>query len=134
VSNALSNATGMQEEKSEEEEALLESLKKEAKELNLLNSKLLFQNKLLLQENFSDEQKAGIIKALDKANTVKEAQIVYEAYKGMGATKKAPVTKVSEKLGFKKIGVINESYQPKTTYDPTDPVVAELQRRAGIRK
>jgi hypothetical protein len=138
---ALDNATGLREEEEEEapeeeatEQALLESLKKEAKELNLLNSKLLFQNKLLLQENFSDEQKAGIIKALDKANTVKEAQIVYEAYKGMGATKKAPVTKVSEKLGFKKIGVINESYQPKTTYDPTDPVVAELQRRAGIRK
>lgn len=142
---AMDNATGLHEKEEEEkeeeapeeeasEQALLESLKKEAKELNLLNSKLLFQNKLLLQENFSDDQKASIIKALDKAKTVNEAKIVYETYKGMSAGKKAPQTKVSEKLGFKRIGVLQEAYQAKTSYDPTDPVVAELQRRAGIRK
>ena len=102
--------------------------------MNLLNAKLLYQNKLLLQENFSDEQKANIIKALDKAATANEAKIVFETYKGMSATKKAPQTKVTEKLGFKRIGVLQEQYQPKTSYDPTDPVVAELQRRAGIKK
>lgn len=141
---ALDNATGLHEKEEEEVEedpeeekeeateqaALLESLR----EMNLLNAKLLYQNKLLLQENFSDEQKANIIKALDKAATANEAKIVFETYKGMSATKKAPQTKVTEKLGFKRIGVLQEQYQPKTSYDPTDPVVAELQRRAGIKK
>jgi len=140
---AFHNATGFQEgieeveeapeqekEEATEQAALLESLR----EMNLLNAKLLYQNKLLLQENFSDEQKANIIKALDKAATANEAKIVFETYKGMSATKKAPQTKVTEKLGFKRIGVLQEQYQPKTSYDPTDPVVAELQRRAGIKK
>lgn len=138
---ALDNATGLHEKEEEEapeeekeeateQAALLESLR----EMNLLNAKLLYQNKLLLQENFSDEQKANIIKALDKAATANEAKIVFETYKGMSATKKAPQTKVTEKLGFKRIGVLQEQYQPKTSYDPTDPVVAELQRRAGIKK
>lgn len=140
---AMDNATGLHEKEEEEVEeapeekeeateqaALLESLR----EMNLLNAKLLYQNKLLLQENFSDEQKANIIKALDKAATANEAKIVFETYKGMSATKKAPQTKVTEKLGFKRIGVLQEQYQPKTSYDPTDPVVAELQRRAGIKK
>lgn len=139
---ALDNATGMREEEAPEaeeeeevtEQELLESLKKEAKELNLLNSKLLFQNKLLLEGTFNDQQKANIIKALDKAKTVNEAKIVYETYKNMTPGKKAPQPKVSEQLGFRKIGVLQESYQPKTSYDPTDPVVLELQRRAGIRK
>lgn len=145
---ALDNATGLREEEDEKEEMkeeeaseeevteqeLLESLKKEAKELNLLNSKLLFQNKLLLEGTFNDQQKANIIKALDKAKTVNEAKIVYETYKNMTTGKKAPQPKVSEQLGFRKIGVLQESYQPKTSYDPTDPVVLELQRRAGIRK
>lgn len=145
LSNALANATGMHEEEAPEaeeapeeeevtEQELLESLKKEAKELNLLNSKLLFQNKLLLEGTFNDQQKANIIKALDKAKTVNEAKIVYETYKNMTPGKKAPQPKVSEQLGFRKIGVLQESYQPKTSYDPTDPVVLELQRRAGIRK
>ena len=141
---ALDNATGLHEKEEEEVEEAPEEEKEEAteqaalleslREMNLLNAKLLYQNKLLLQENFSDEQKANIIKALDKAATANEAKIVFETYKGMSATKKAPQTKVTEKLGFKRIGVLQEQYQPKTSYDPTDPVVAELQRRAGIKK
>jgi hypothetical protein len=142
---AMDNATGLHEKEEEreveeapaeekeeatEQAALLESLR----EMNLLNAKLLYQNKLLLQENFTDQQKANIIKALDKAATANEAKIVFETYKGMSATKKAPQTKVTEKLGFKRIGVLQEAYQPANSYDPTDPVVVELQRRAGIKK
>lgn len=70
----------MEENTSELEEALatVEQLKTELQEVNLLNSKLLYVNKLFKAHNLTESQKVNVITAFDKAETVKEVKLVYE--------------------------------------------------------
>ena len=69
-----------EESNSELEEALetIETLRKELNEVNLLNSKLLYVNKIFKANNLSESQKVNIIAAFDKAETVKEVKLVFE--------------------------------------------------------
>ena len=68
------------EEKSELDQALetIETLKSELNEVNILNSKLLYVNKIFKSNNLSESQKVNIIAAFDKAETVKEVKLVFE--------------------------------------------------------
>jgi len=68
------------EESSELNEALetIETLKKELNEVNILNSKLLYVNKIFKANNLTESQKVNIIAAFDKAETVKEVKLVFE--------------------------------------------------------
>jgi hypothetical protein len=62
----------------EEALAAVEQLKAELQEVNLLNSKLLYVNKLFKANNLTESQKVNVITAFDKAETVKEVKLVYE--------------------------------------------------------
>jgi hypothetical protein len=53
-------------------------LKKDLQEVNILNSKLLYVNKIFKANNLTESQKVNIISAFDKAETVKEVKLVYE--------------------------------------------------------
>jgi hypothetical protein len=68
------------EDKTELEQALdtIETLKSELNEVNILNSKLLYVNKIFKSNNLSESQKVNIIAAFDKAETVKEVKLVFE--------------------------------------------------------
>jgi hypothetical protein len=74
------NRTVKEESSNELNEALetIETLRKELKEVNLLNSKLLYVNKIFKANNLSESQKVNIIAAFDKAETVKEVKLVFE--------------------------------------------------------
>ena len=65
-----------------ESEEQLDELRKELKEVNLLNAKLLYANKIYTSKNLSESKKLNVLKAFDKAETVKEAKIVYESLNG----------------------------------------------------
>lgn len=125
--------SNIQETDEASEDELLE-LKKELFEMNILSAKLLYQNKLLLSENFSDDQKARIIKAFDKAKTVGEVKVLFEALNVKAP--KPTKTPIAESLGFRRIG--QPITEAKTTtekkYDEKDPLVVEMQRKAGIIK
>ena len=68
------------DDKSDLEQALetIETLKSELNEVNILNSKLLYVNKIFKSNNLSESQKVNIIAAFDKAETVKEVKLVFE--------------------------------------------------------
>ena len=68
------------EDKSELGQALetIETLKSELNEVNILNSKLLYVNKIFKANSLSESQKVNIIAAFDKAETVKEVKLVFE--------------------------------------------------------
>ena len=124
-------------EEDEEEvktEELLE-LKNSLLEVNLLAAKLMFQNKLLLSENFTNEHKARIILAFDKVKTVNEAKLMFETL-NTASKPKAKTTPLAESLGFRRIGsqapVLTEG--TKASYDESDPIVAKMMQRAGIKK
>lgn len=48
-------------------------------ETNLLNSKLIYVNKLFNKTSLSESDKATVLKSIDSATTPKEAKLVYEA-------------------------------------------------------
>jgi hypothetical protein len=52
-------------------------LRDELNEVNLLNAKLLYSNKIFKAKNLSESQKVNVLKAFDKAASVKETKIIY---------------------------------------------------------
>jgi hypothetical protein len=56
----------------------INALKSELNEVNLLNAKLLYTNKIFKSKNLSEDKKIKVLKAFDKASTVKEAKVVFE--------------------------------------------------------
>jgi len=68
------------DDKSDLDQAMetIETLKSELNEVNILNSKLLYVNKIFKANSLSESQKVNIIAAFDKAETVKEVKLVFE--------------------------------------------------------
>lgn len=50
----------------------------ENKKLNIFNSKLLYTNKIFKNKTLQESQKVKVLKAFDKASSVKEAKMIYE--------------------------------------------------------
>ena len=88
-------------DKEEMEEALktIKFLRKELNEVNLLNAKLLYVNKIFKSKNLTESQKIQVITSFDKATNVKEAKIVYESLTN-ALSSNVKKTIVKESLGF----------------------------------
>jgi len=90
----------MQEELTLALEAV-ETLRTELNEVNLLNAKLLYVNKIFNAKNLNESQKLKVVKAFDKAESAKEAKLVYESLsEAFLAPVKAGKTQLKESLGF----------------------------------
>jgi len=66
--------------------AAIETLRSELQEINLLNAKLLYTNKLFRNKSLSESQKVKVLAAFDKAKNKQEAQLIYETLLGSVAT------------------------------------------------
>ena len=55
------------------------TLREQLEELNLFNAKLLYVNKLLQNKQISESQKRSIVKALDEAQNLQEAKVLYKS-------------------------------------------------------
>ena len=56
----------------------IEALKSELQEVNLLNAKLLYTNKIFKEKNLAESKKVKVLKAFDKAETVRDAKSIFE--------------------------------------------------------
>jgi hypothetical protein len=116
----------------EDEMGKMEELKKELQEVNLLNAKLLYTNKIFNSKNLNESQKLRVLKAFDKATSVKEAKVIYETL-NEGMTSKTVKTSMMNEIkgsASKATGFISESKQPIVE---VDPMVARWQKLAGIK-
>jgi hypothetical protein len=68
----------LQKEGSEYKNAFVQ-LKRNLQEVNLFNSKLLYTNKLLQNTELSNKQRIGVIEAFDRAQSLREVQLVYKS-------------------------------------------------------
>ena len=76
----------------EEAYATIRSLKGTINEVNLLNAKLLFSNKLFRSHNLTEGQKMRVIETFDRATNVREVKLVFSTLAeslSTGATKKS---------------------------------------------
>jgi len=106
-------------------------LKDKLHEVNILNAKLLYTNKLFKEFVLSNDQKLKIVETFDRAQTTREIKLVYstlaESYKDNGSEKKEVVKEfASKKSGgtAPKAKIISEESQ----------VANRFQKLAGIMK
>ena len=92
---------GSFEESIELEEAMstIATLRSELNEVNLLNAKLLYVNKLFKAKNLNEAQKVKVINAFDRAETVREAKNVFDTLNESLNTEKAK-SQIKESLSF----------------------------------
>lgn len=78
ISSASTGATSTGTKESLELNETVKTLKSELNEINLLNAKLLYTNKIFRNKSLTESQKVKVLTAFDKATSKKEAQLVYE--------------------------------------------------------
>jgi hypothetical protein len=120
-----------EDEKDDMKEAIdtIEALRNELNEVNLLNAKLLYVNKVFKAKNLNESQKLKVIAQFDKATTAKEAKAIFESMNS--AIAKSKKSTIKESLGFasKAAGVA-----PKKQIVQVDETMSRWQMLAGITK
>lgn len=127
----------MDEMKKDLDEALktIEAIKSELNEVNLLNSKLLYLNKVFKAKNLTESQKVKVLAAFDKATSKKEAKLVYETVMESLSntnTTKRPVTESVRGMASKVISGTNNS--TKQPIIEVNAAFERMQKLAGIKK
>jgi hypothetical protein len=124
---------------SELKEALrtIQSLRKTINEVNLLNAKLLYTNKLFRGYNLTNEQKIKVVENLDRTSNVREVKLVYatlsESMKFTGTERKVAAKKsITEGLASKP----SASTAPKKQIisENTNELAKRFQELAGITR
>jgi len=113
----------------------INTLKAELSEVNLLNAKLLYVNKVFRNNNLTEDQKVKVIATFDKAETVKEVKLVFETVKeNLVSETKAPAKKtVKEHKSFASKATGNAP-KPKEVVPMVSEQVLRMQKLAGIIK
>jgi hypothetical protein len=119
----------------EEAYKTIKSLRSTINEVNLLNAKLLYTNKLFRGYNLTNEQKVKVVENLDRTSSVREVKLVYatlaESMKFTGTEKKASIKKsITEGLASKK----SASTAPKKEIisESADTLANRFKKLAGI--
>ena len=115
------------EEELKEAYAAIETLRSELQEINLLNAKLLYTNKIFRNKSLTESQKVKVLAAFDKAKNKQEAQLIYETLLGSVAT--VAKSSIKESLGS----------ASKALGNATKPIIendafARMRELAGLTK
>ena len=109
----------------EETKSALETVRGELNEVNLLNSKLLYVNRIFKANQLDESQKLRVVETLDKAESIKEAKLIYETIKdtfNVANTKKESIKNKTKSL---KEGLGMASKAAGTSTAPKKEVIAE---------
>lgn len=123
---------GKKIKEADEMEETINELKNELNEVNLLNAKLLYTNKIFKAKNLTESEKVKVLNAFDKAANVKEVKLVFETLTESLKTKNTKTSPIRESLGG--------ASKTITTATPNQPIIevneafARMQKLAGIKK
>jgi hypothetical protein len=105
----------------------IETLRGELNEVNLLNAKLLYTNKIFKAKTLTESQKLNVLSMFDKAKNVGEVKLVFETLSEGLKTKSTPI---KENLGS--ASKIMGTTTPKQPIVESQDMVARFQKLAGI--
>ena len=108
----------------------IEALKVELQEVNLLNAKLLYTNKVFKSKNLTEDKKVRVLKAFDKASTVKEAKVIFETL-NEGLVSKTESKARPQGSASKATGTITEAKKPIIE---SNDVYNRMRKLAGLIK
>ncbi len=129
--------TDMAYEELRESRKALNTVKSELNEVNLLNSKLLYVNRIFKANTLDEAQKLRVVETLDKASSVKEAKLIYETIKDTFTISKekktTPKKSIRENLGMasKAAGLSTASKKP--VLNESNDMVTRMQKLANIK-
>ena len=119
------------EDELEEALAAVSTLKESISEMNLLNSKLLYCNKLFKANSLTEAQKVKVVDALDLATTANEAKLVFstlqESFNFTGVEKRA----IKEGLG--RASKASGTAPKKVIAESVDGTISRFQKLANIK-
>jgi len=116
------------ESKLREAYAVISFLRSKINEVNLLNSKLLFSNKLFRKHSLSEKQKMTVIENFDRASSLREVKLVFAT--------------LSESFRTTKVKQLKESFASKPTastrpskniLNEGDMMANRLRKLAGLK-
>ena len=116
------------EKEPEDAKKAIKEMRTQLQEVNLLNAKLLYVNKLWKAKSLNESQKVKVLNAFDRATTVKEAENIFKTLsESLVAPKKADL---KESMGFasKPIGSA-----PAKPIVEADSMVERWKTLAGIK-
>jgi hypothetical protein len=114
-------------EELEEAYSTIETLKSELNEINLLNAKLLYTNKIFKSKTLNESQKVKVLSSFDKAKNVGEVKMVFETLnEGIKVSKNT----INENLGRASKGTIAPNV--KKPIVESNEAFLRMQKLAGI--
>ena len=113
--------------------AEINTLKDELNEVNLLNAKLLYTNKIFKAKNLNESKKIKVLKAFDKAKNVEQAKTIFETLnEGITSSVTTPTINESVKKGAASKA---SGLEPKATKQPiieSNDVYNRMRKLAGL--
>lgn len=125
-STVMNEATQLQEENKELKEELqkhrqaIKILREKINETNLINSKLLYTNRLFKKFGLNDRQKMKVIESFDRASNTREAKLIY--------------TTLAENFNKQKSGSTAEQVNESRKSSKKDKLVEALESGLGSEK
>ena len=137
AATATGTSEGIEEEL-DETKAALETVQSELNEVNLLNSKLLYVNRIFKANNLDESQKLRVVETLDKAGTVKEAKLIYETIKDTFNVAKSTKTNskkrsIRENFGMASKAAGTSTAPKKEVISESSDMVARFKKLANIK-
>ena len=123
----------------EETKAALEVKTTELNEVNLLNSKLLYVNRIFKANTLNEGQKLRVVETLDKAETAKEAKLIYETIKDTFNVAKSKKASFKSKTKSLKEGIgmasktVGTTAPKKEIISESNNMVNRFQKLANIK-
>ena len=115
----------------------IRTLQKTINEVNLLNAKLLFANKLFRAHNMTNEQKVKVIETLDRTKSVREVKLVFstlaENFKYTSSSNKLTKKAISEGIASKAVKSTKPA-QSKAVINESANFANRFKKLAGIIK
>ena len=113
--------------KLEESYTAINTLRSELNDINLLNAKLLYTNKIFKAKNLTESQKLQVLGSFDKTNNVKEVKLVYNTLNES--------LKVKTQISTSKLGGASKISSIQTVKKPiveSNEAYLRMQKLAGI--
>lgn len=109
--------------------AVITFLRSKINEVNLLNSKLLFTNKIFKKHALSENQKFTVIENFDRASSLREVKLVFATLSEALKSAKTNIKPLKESFASKPTA----STRPKTIITEGDVVANRLRKLAGLK-
>ena len=130
----------MMETELAETQAALETVRTELNEVNLLNSKLLYVNRIFKANTLDEGQKLRVVETLDKAESAKEAKLIYETIKdtftvanNKKASFKNKTKSLKEGIGMASKAAGTSTAPKKEILSESNDMMTRFQKLANIK-